>query len=156
MKKQHKQDKKRKLELTETEQGTKKGKEPKSDLMNAYEEEKTKYSHLQKELPKKGKSREQFTLDLLAKFKSKLYDAKDKVKSSGDDEPVAESSSANKDDDGELADENWLGHELHFESQTPVLAKDAATKEDDWYDVYDPRNPLNKRRREASKHGKKN
>lgn len=32
-----------------------------------------------------------------------------------------------------------------------VLAKDANTKGDDWFEIYDPRNPINKRRREASK-----
>lgn len=31
-----------------------------------------------------------------------------------------------------------------------VLAKDANLRnEEDWYDIYDPRNPINKRRREA-------
>jgi len=40
---------------------------------------------------------------------------------------------------------------LKFESNTPALAKDASTKTDDWFEIYDPRNPINKRRREASK-----
>lgn len=44
-----------------------------------------------------------------------------------------------------------LTHKLKFESNTPVLAKDASTKTDDWFEIYDPRNPINKRRREASK-----
>ena len=44
-----------------------------------------------------------------------------------------------------------LTHKLQFESNTPVLAKDASTKTDDWFEIYDPRNPINKRRREASK-----
>lgn len=33
-----------------------------------------------------------------------------------------------------------------------VVAKDANTKSDDWYEIYDPRNPITKRRRENSKH----
>lgn len=33
----------------------------------------------------------------------------------------------------------------------PVLAKDANTKDDDWFEISDPRNALAKRRREASK-----
>lgn len=46
-----------------------------------------------------------------------------------------------------LPDE-WLSHTLQFEnSVVAVLAKDASTKQDDWYDVYDPRNSLNKRKR---------
>lgn len=38
-------------------------------------------------------------------------------------------------------------HQLHFKEDDPVLAKDANTKDDDWFEIYDPRNPLNKRRR---------
>ena len=44
-----------------------------------------------------------------------------------------------------------LTHKLKFESSTPVLAKDASTKTDDWFEIFDPRNRINKRRREASK-----
>lgn len=40
-----------------------------------------------------------------------------------------------------------MTHHLHFKEDTPVLARDANTKADDWYEIYDPRNPLNKRRR---------
>lgn len=46
-------------------------------------------------------------------------------------------------------------HELHFTSNDPILAKDASKKADDWYDIYDPRNEMNKRRRESdSRRGK--
>jgi peptidyl-prolyl cis-trans isomerase SDCCAG10 len=44
-----------------------------------------------------------------------------------------------------------LTHKLRFEANAPVLAKDASTKTADWFEIYDPRNPINKRRREASK-----
>lgn len=40
-----------------------------------------------------------------------------------------------------------MTHNLHFKDDAPVLARDANTKQDDWYEIYDPRNPLNKRRR---------
>lgn len=43
-----------------------------------------------------------------------------------------------------------LSHKLKFQEDDPVLAKDANTKEDDWFEIYDPRNPLNKRRRGES------
>lgn len=126
--------------------------------MAEYQDEKDKYNHLKKDLPKKGSSRENFTLELLAKFKTKLYDAKEKVAEEGSSTTTTSTATgtptpANKPstEDADVLDENWLGHELHFECNNPVLAKDAATKEDDWYDVYDPRNPLNKRRREADK-----
>lgn len=149
VKKQHKTDQKRKLELTEGDQSKEKEKKQKSELMTEYLDEKDKYTHLKKDLPKKGASREDFTLNLLAKFKTKLYDAKEKVQSTS--ATTTPSTKPPSDDADLVEDENWLGHELHFECNNPVLAKDAATKEDDWYDVYDPRNPLNKRRREASK-----
>lgn len=44
-----------------------------------------------------------------------------------------------------------LGHKLRFQEETPSLAKDANTKDDEWFDIYDPRNALNKRRRQSSK-----
>ena len=54
-------------------------------------------------------------------------------------------------DDEDLQGDSWMHKELKFESDDPVLAKDANTKDDDWFDIYDPRNPLNKRRREKAK-----
>jgi len=48
-----------------------------------------------------------------------------------------------------------------YEKNDPVLAKDASTKADDWFEITDPRNPLTKRRREhkekdkRKKHSKK-
>ena len=55
-----------------------------------------------------------------------------------------------------MAGDGWMRKSLKFESNDPVLAKDANKKGDDWFDIYDPRNPLNKRRREAdSKRGGK-
>lgn len=40
-------------------------------------------------------------------------------------------------------------HTLQFETTGPLLAKDAATKKDDWYadDIANPQNPINKRKR---------
>lgn len=43
-----------------------------------------------------------------------------------------------------------MAHKLKFDENEAVLARDANTKGDDWYEVFDPRNPLNKRRREES------
>lgn len=41
-----------------------------------------------------------------------------------------------------------LKHRLTFESEEKlVLAKDANIQNEDTFDIYDPRNPLNKRRR---------
>ncbi|KAJ8970968.1 hypothetical protein NQ317_012645 [Molorchus minor] len=40
-----------------------------------------------------------------------------------------------------------LSHTLKFEEDTPTLAKDANTKDDDWFEIFDPRSSLNKRKR---------
>lgn len=123
----------------------------KNELVQDYLSEKEKYINASKNIPKKGKSREDQTLALLAKFKQKLQTVRESVPEKKEDD--TEASTAKDVDDVETGD-NWLAHELKFESQLPVLAKDASTKGDDWYDVFDPRNPLNKRKRkeESNRH----
>ena len=138
VKKQYQKGQKEKAEQKETE--TAKIEERKEDgVIRDYLDEKEKYK--QKKLNVKGKTREDFTLSLLAKFKNKLHSAIDS------EIIPAEGQSAQNSDD-----ENWLSHKLDFsESEAAVLAKDASKKQDDWYDIYDPRNPLNKRKRGAEK-----
>lgn len=80
--------------------------------------------------------RQQFTLQLLNKFKSKLATVRETQSTAGD-----------KSDEDDVETDSWLTHTLKFDDNSEVLAKDASTKKDDWYDVYDPRNPLNKRKR---------
>lgn len=45
----------------------------------------------------------------------------------------------------------WLNHKMNCTGEDEiVLARDAnIRKEEDWYNIYDPRNPINKRRREG-------
>jgi peptidyl-prolyl cis-trans isomerase SDCCAG10 len=117
------------------------------DADNVYKKdyftEQEKYGKLKEKLPPKGASREQFTLALLEKFKGRLTEAKESTVEEGDEEE-------------DIQSDRWLQHEFHFNDQAPVLAKDASTKGDDWYDAYDPRNPLNKRKRgEGSSSSKK-
>ncbi|XP_021919710.1 peptidyl-prolyl cis-trans isomerase CWC27 homolog isoform X1 [Zootermopsis nevadensis] len=123
----------------------------KNEAIEAYKQEQEKYKQLKSQMPEKGSSREQFTLSLLAKFQKKLSSAKDKAREkSGDKAGQSSPNLENKTEDDD-DDEDWLSHMLIFETNTPVLAKDASTKTDDWFEIYDPRNPINKRRREASK-----
>lgn len=130
-------------------------KETANELMQKYVTEQEKYSHLKKDLPKKGAVREQHTLALLAKFRAKLEKVKD---ARNDDDPddgaerkvVREITSDTEDD---IVGDEWLSHTLRFEEKAPVLAKDASTKKDDWYDAFDPRNPLNKRKRGDEERG---
>lgn len=104
-----------------------------------YFKELDKYKQKVQQIPKKGSSREELTASLLAKFKEKLIAAKEK----SDIAPTGESSIDNEDDE-------LFQHELRFETETPVLAKDANLKNDEWFDISDPRSAINKRKREAS------
>ncbi|XP_012272256.1 peptidyl-prolyl cis-trans isomerase CWC27 homolog [Orussus abietinus] len=119
-------------------------KEEKTGLVKEYLKTQEKYKEAKSKVPKKGASREDFTLQMLMKFKNKLQSAKEQVDSESlsDEKKVTE---APEEDDPN--DESWMTHVLHCEEKTPVLAKDASTKDDDWFEIYDPRNPLNKRRR---------
>jgi len=120
--------------LTEKERG--------NDMLLEFHREQKKYKEKSEKLPVvKKASREEETLKMLAKFKQKLSGLKvDEEKDKIDTE-----------DDDELVGDDWMKNTLRFESNDPVLAKDASTKDDDWFDIYDPRNPLNKRRREKDK-----
>lgn len=121
-------------------------KEKKTGIMKEYMETQEKYKEAKSKLPKKGKSREEFTMDLLKKFRNKLQTAKDTIKDRSPSPNTAEKKDKD-DDDFDPADESWMVHTLRCEEKAPVLAKDASTKDDDWFEIYDPRNPLNKRRR---------
>jgi len=109
--------------------------------MKEYIETQEKYKKAKEKLPKKGKTREDFTMELFNQFKNKLQNAKEHTK----DNTTSSDKQDTEDDDPH--DESWLTHALHCEEKAPVLAKDASTKDDDWFEIYDPRNPLNKRRR---------
>lgn len=43
-----------------------------------------------------------------------------------------------------------MSHVLHFEDKTRKV-KDASVPDEDTFEIYDPRNPVTKRRREESK-----
>lgn len=125
----------------------------KSKVMKEFIETQEKYKKAKAQLPlKKGKEREDFTMQLLNKFKDKLQNAKEAEDSTASSDKK-ETPQNNEDDDPQ--DESWLTHSLKCEDDTPVLAKDASTKSDDWFEIYDPRNPLNKRRRGEKSHKSK-
>lgn len=128
----------------------------KSGLMKEFIETQEKYKAKNPSLPKKGKTREDFMMDQLNKFKSKLQTAKSETTKH---ESASNKKTSEKDteEDDDPQDDSWMAHALHCEEKEPVLAKDASTKDDDWFEIYDPRNPLNKRRRgEKSKDDKRN
>ncbi|XP_029941135.1 spliceosome-associated protein CWC27 homolog isoform X1 [Salarias fasciatus] len=114
-------------------------KKPSSEAVAEYLEGRKKYEELRKQKLKKGSNREQQTMALLDRFKSKLSSAITEGPEEEDVEELAE-------DD----DKGWLGHVLQFDEQTRKV-KDANMQDEDTFEIYDPRNPVNKRRREESK-----
>merc|ERR1712098_547235 len=122
--------------------------EKNNDMLLSYHKEQKKYKEKTKgNVPKKKASREDATLAMLAKFKQKL----EKINDVEEDEKEKEKEVDEAEDDEDVTGDNWMKNTLKFESNDPVLAKDASTKDDDWFDIYDPRNPLNQRRREKDR-----
>lgn len=77
---------------------------------------------------------------MLQKFKNRLQGSK---RAEGPSDEVKEGTSSSK--------TTWLSHKMNCTGEDEiVLARDANIRnEEDWYDIYDPRNPINKRRREG-------
>lgn len=109
-----------------------------SSAVAEYLQEKQKYEVLRKQKAKKGASREEQTLALLDKFKSKLNQA---IIDTPEEEPIE---TEVEDDSG------WMSHVLQFDDKSKKV-KDATMQDEDTFEIYDPRNPVNKRRREESK-----
>ncbi|XP_057674987.1 spliceosome-associated protein CWC27 homolog [Corythoichthys intestinalis] len=115
-------------------------KKPTSEAVAEYLEERKKYEERRKDKRKKGYGREEQTMELLNRFKSKLTTA------------ISEAPEVEEDEE-ELAEDDdtgWLGHVLQFDEQSRKV-KDANMQDEDTFEIYDPRNPVNKRRREESK-----
>ncbi|XP_019937084.2 spliceosome-associated protein CWC27 homolog isoform X1 [Paralichthys olivaceus] len=114
-------------------------KKPSNEAVAEYLEGRKKYDDLKKQKPKKGSNREAETLALLNRFKTKLSSAITEAPEDDDVEELAE-------DD----DKGWMAHVLQFDEQSRKV-KDANMQDEDTFEIYDPRNPVNKRRREESK-----
>ncbi|XP_053303633.1 spliceosome-associated protein CWC27 homolog [Pleuronectes platessa] len=112
---------------------------PSSEAVAEYLEGRKKYDDLRKQKPKKSTSREAETLALLNRFKDKLSSAITEAPEDVDVEELAE-------DD----DKGWMAHVLQFDEQSRKV-KDATIQDEDTFEIHDPRNPVNKRRREESK-----
>lgn len=74
------QNEKRAKEAEHKQQADKDAKKEKSEVMKEYIETQERYKKAKAQLPKKGKVREDFTMELLNKFKNKLQNAKDHTK----------------------------------------------------------------------------
>ncbi len=87
---------------------------------------------------------------MLQNFKKRLQSSKktSEAGSSDDKEPKEKEESTGAGSSSKAA---WLAHKMTCTGEDEiVLARDANIRnEEDWYDIYDPRNPINKRRREG-------
>lgn len=117
--------------------------ESKNSVLKAYRDEQRRFAEKRTKQLKKGSLREQQTLTALAKFQEKLK----QVQEQGPPSPV--------EGDEDDSSDRWLAHKLEMEEPVPVLAHDAANLNDEEaYDISDPRNAINKRRRERKgRHG---
>lgn len=113
-------------------------KKPSNEAVAEYLEGRKKYEELKKQKKKRGSGREEQTMALLDRFKSKLSSA------------ISEAPEEEIEELGEDDDKGWMGHVLQFDEQTRKV-KDANMQDEDTFEIYDPRNPVNKRRREESK-----
>ncbi|KAF8771207.1 Spliceosome-associated protein CWC27 like protein [Argiope bruennichi] len=137
LKKELRGKKKEKIVVPE-ETNEKESEKEENDVLAEYHKQLAKYKS--KPVTRKGTSeREEQTLKFLERFKSSMEKAKqvhkdeDEVKSDEDD------------------NEAWLAHCLRADDEKVVLAKDANLPAEDRYDISDPRNPINERRRKKAK-----
>ncbi|XP_028403647.1 spliceosome-associated protein CWC27 homolog [Dendronephthya gigantea] len=118
-------------------------KEDEVGALKDFREERKEYLHKKNEqIKKKGSGREEQTLQLLSIFQSKLEEPGDEVAPTMLDD--------DEDDDEAVDSSSWLHHKLMFEEHDR-RAKDANIRDEDTFEIFDPRNPINKRRREESK-----
>jgi len=78
----------------------------------------------------------------LAEFQAKL------AQSPEEEEKEEDNKNGNENEEGD--DTGWMFHSLTCETQDR-RARDAFIEDEDTFEIFDPRNPINKRRREASK-----
>ncbi|XP_029208957.2 spliceosome-associated protein CWC27 homolog [Acropora millepora] len=114
-----------------------------SDVLAAFHAEQVTYLEKKKAAQKrKGEGRDEQTLALLSSFQAKLEEFPEQEE---DDEEGEEA----EDDTG------WMFHTLMCENEGK-RARDAFIEDEDTFEIYDPRNPINKRRRELSKKSMQN
>ncbi|CAD6192199.1 unnamed protein product [Caenorhabditis auriculariae] len=136
---------------------------PQSEAMASYTQLKMKFKSKAKNIVKqKDPKRESQTMDMLERFKKRLkssnqeailFDKKIKIeeevkKEEGDEEEKKFGIDLDAED---VAGTDWMVHRFKAEDTDPALskAKDANMRDvsEDWYEITDPRNLINRRRR---------
>ncbi|XP_067890251.1 spliceosome-associated protein CWC27 homolog isoform X2 [Heterodontus francisci] len=130
--------KRKKAEILKKEEESQETEQAPNSAVAEYLNERKKYEELRRQKPKNGSTREEQTLALLDRFKVKLTKAISETPEEEQVQPQGED------------DQGWMSHVLQFEEQTRKV-KDANMQDEDTFEIHDPRNPVNKRRREESK-----
>lgn len=118
-----------------------------NNVIAEYVEESKEFKKRNNQIKRKGEGREEQCWDMLQRFKSRLQQSRQTTTESSTD------NGSNSDSNKKLSirtKNSWLTHRMNCTGDDEiVLARDANIRnEEDWYDIYDPRNPINKRRRE--------
>lgn len=121
------------------------------EVVKKYKEDIDKYEHLKRK--KLMNAKENKTLELLNSFRERLFNAKQKTEETEteevDEKPVEATSTSNITVRDDL--EAILTHKFDLDEEIKQKVIDANIRDNDRYDIYDPRNSLNKRKREISK-----
>ena len=118
------------------------------NFSDPYQIQRVEYVNKSKKFKIDPSARQANTLAMLSKFSSKLKMVRniaDNVSDSdkSDTEEAAESKT--------VEDASWMSRSLLFEGEISVKAKNVNVNNEDRWDIYDPRNSMNKRRREENK-----
>ena len=108
-----------------------------NDIVKKYKEDVDKYEHLKRK--RLINAKESKTLELLEAFKERLFNAKNKAPEDEEKESTEEKTKT------EL--EKILTHKLDLDEDIRQKVIDANIKDADRYDIFDPRNVINKRKR---------
>ncbi|PIO74367.1 hypothetical protein TELCIR_03637 [Teladorsagia circumcincta] len=134
--------------------------EEQSEAMKLYHGLKLKFKSKSKDLVKtKDPNRENQTMSMLERFQKRLaassqsailHDKKVVIKEDQEEKPEEKKFGIDLDAEDVVGDD-WMVHKFEAEDEDPNVskAKDANLREEseDWYDIHDPRNKMNQRRR---------
>ena len=88
---------------------------------------------------------------MLTAFRERLFKAKKVEKNDSDDEEHPGKADKDEHQDEAQSDVALYTHRLEVDDEIKQKAIDANVADNDRYAIFDPRNPLNKRKREESK-----
>ncbi|XP_071799833.1 spliceosome-associated protein CWC27 homolog [Asterias amurensis] len=126
-----------------------KGTEQTNDMLSEFRQQKKKFRQMKKNQVL-GDNREQQTLAILAKFQNRLHQAIEEEGDTKESNNGQEGENKVEDETADVIGTSWMAHTLQFETHAN-LVKDANIKDADTYSIFDPRNPINKRRRDEGK-----